>query len=166
MDELAIGLVYQFKVIDINENYDSFQGNVGIRYCHAFCLEKDGEEYNCQICTESTTQNFCNIGDTISAKISKLNKKLNQYTLESIIVSPSSAKRSPSVSKPSTPGPNIPQNNNILLRGSAAEIALQQSVQYTCKASQMPGEDFMSIDDVLKNADKIYDWLLKKNKQN
>lgn len=168
--ELQKGMVYKFKVMDINEAYDQFRGNLGVKYCHGYCLEYDGLEYNCQICTDHTTQNFCKIGDIIEAKISKFTR--GQYTLENIrvVTSGLSFKMHKDEedefikkAKDHRPGPT-PAVGNVLLRGSAAEIALQQAVSFVSKASHMPNVDFPDAQEVLRTADLMYNWLLEKNK--
>lgn len=152
---LQPGQVYQFKVLDIDENYERFQGNTGLKYCHRFAMELQEQEYDCQVCNDQSRQNFCEIGDRVEAKVSKFTK--GQYTLENILVL--DYKRDEPVKK-------APAPTNALLRGSAAEIALQLAVEYTIKASHIPGLDFASVEQVLETADKMYGWLLKKNQPN
>lgn len=167
---LQLGQSYDFRVIDLEENYSNFLGNGGVlKHCHRFILGINDEEIDSQICTDSPTQIFCGKGDNVSALVKSYNKQKNQYTLGSILqrnrAVPSAPPDIQKVTPPTIPVENYSSHRNVLLSGSAAQIALNAAINFETQKSKMPGGDEdPEADDVLATADKFYDWMINKNK--
>lgn len=159
-EALELGGIYTCKVIAIDENYDRFPKPNPNRFCHRFLLQFQLDDYDCQICTESTEQNFCKVGDKVDVKVSKFTK--NQYTLESIIVV------SPAFPIPKTEVPTIPYFPPIdrsIKTGNEPEMAIRISAEFHAKRSHIPLTDAPTIEgDVIPDAEKILAWIYSQKK--
>jgi len=157
--ELIKGCQYTCKVLAIEENYDHFPKGNPTNYCHRFLLQYEFDEYDCQICTKSTVQTFCNIGDMVDIRISTFTK--NQYTLSEIVMV------SPAFPKQENQIPQIPAYSplsKIKEPGNEPEMAMLIAADFHAKRSQMPfAEVAPDIEkNVIPDAEKILAWIMSK----
>lgn len=159
MTNLHVGQVYMCKVLEIRENYDHFPKPNPQKYCHRFILEYDDQQIDTQICTESTTQNYCREGDIVNIRVSKFSRM--QYTLESIEVYRAHSTYGGVPKIPSfTPLPKVMEAN-----GNEPEMAMYLAVEYNSKKEKVPFVSCdNSLDAVIADAEIILDWILSKKK--
>jgi hypothetical protein len=119
------------------------------------------DEYDCQVCTESTVQNFCRVGDTVDIRISKFTK--GQYTLESItVLAPAFPKRETHIPQipPYTPIVKLPEG------GNEPEMAMKIAAEFHSKRSHLPLVDAPTIEkDVIPDAEIILAWIYEQKRK-
>lgn len=84
---LAVDNEYELTVVEIYERQGTpfigkYEPNIGkTLYCHHFIMEdEDKIQYKCQVCEQSDTQNWCNIGDVMSFNVKAFTREI--HTIE------------------------------------------------------------------------------------